>query len=282
MLTVRRNLIAWLALFFALTGTGIAASRYVITSPTQIKPSVLRKLQGSQGSQGEPGPQGLEGPIGAMGPAASPGREGKEGPQGPRGEMGPAGEGGSVGPMGPQGEQGPAGPQGERGSEGDQGLQGREGSRGEPGTNGEPAVAFYSYHGAALELPLQKETQVVGLQLPGGNYLMHSTVTLQNQTTVTAYVGCHLEATNSSVDKTVSIGAGESGAYLHPGLGSENGGPGGSTETVGLEGAFEGNFETGFESTVSLICDKTGGELSPVNARDASVSAIKVEHLTEG
>ena len=42
---VRHNLVAWVALFFALTGTGIAASRYIITRKSQIKPSVLRELQ---------------------------------------------------------------------------------------------------------------------------------------------------------------------------------------------------------------------------------------------
>jgi hypothetical protein len=42
---VRRNLISWIALFFALAGTGVAASRYLITSSSQIKPSVLRELR---------------------------------------------------------------------------------------------------------------------------------------------------------------------------------------------------------------------------------------------
>jgi hypothetical protein len=45
---IRRDLVAWLALFLALTGTGIAASRYIITSTTQIKPSVLRELRDGQ------------------------------------------------------------------------------------------------------------------------------------------------------------------------------------------------------------------------------------------
>lgn len=41
---VKRNAIALVALVFAITGTGIAASRYVLTSTTQIKPSVLNAL----------------------------------------------------------------------------------------------------------------------------------------------------------------------------------------------------------------------------------------------
>jgi hypothetical protein len=38
-------LVALLALVFAMTGTGIAASRYLITNTSQIKPSVLRQLR---------------------------------------------------------------------------------------------------------------------------------------------------------------------------------------------------------------------------------------------
>ena len=82
---VRANLIAWLALFVALSGTGIAASRYIITSTSQIKPSVLAALKGGRSEKGAAGAQG------AQGAAGSPGAAGAQGPTGPEGIQGPAG-----------------------------------------------------------------------------------------------------------------------------------------------------------------------------------------------
>lgn len=64
--------VALLALFVALGGTGLAASHYIITSTKQIKPTVLRKLRGSEGP---PGPQGPQGETGAIGPAGARGAE---------------------------------------------------------------------------------------------------------------------------------------------------------------------------------------------------------------
>lgn len=64
-----------LALFFALGGTAIAARHYLLTSTSQIKPSVLRQLHGDTGARGEAGPQGpagSEGPAGPQGPSGAP------------------------------------------------------------------------------------------------------------------------------------------------------------------------------------------------------------------
>ena len=41
---IRKNLVAWLALFVALGGTSLAASHYALTSTKQIKPSVLKSF----------------------------------------------------------------------------------------------------------------------------------------------------------------------------------------------------------------------------------------------
>ena len=98
------TVIASLALVFAMTGGAYAASKYVITSTKQIKPSVLALLKKS--ANGKPGANGAQGPGGGQGPA---------GAQGPGGAQGPKGE---PGPQGPEGKQGERGPKGENGTTG--------------------------------------------------------------------------------------------------------------------------------------------------------------------
>jgi hypothetical protein len=67
------NVVATMALVFAMSGTAVAAKHYLISSTKQIKPSVLKSLRGKTGKTG---PQGLAGAPG------SPGLTGKEGPAG--------------------------------------------------------------------------------------------------------------------------------------------------------------------------------------------------------
>ncbi|HEV7936650.1 MAG TPA: hypothetical protein VGP18_01330 [Solirubrobacteraceae bacterium] len=87
------NVVATLAMVFAMTGGAYAASKYLITSTKQIKPSVLASLKGkagANGAAGATGPTGPAGPAGSMGPAGSvgpagSGTEGKEGKAGANG-----------------------------------------------------------------------------------------------------------------------------------------------------------------------------------------------------
>ncbi|HXR28157.1 MAG TPA: hypothetical protein VN772_01170 [Solirubrobacteraceae bacterium] len=77
------NVVATVALLFAMSGGALAASRYLINSTKQINPKVIKKLKGNAGA---PGAGGKEGPPGRDGAQGREGSQGKEGPAG----MGPA------------------------------------------------------------------------------------------------------------------------------------------------------------------------------------------------
>lgn len=98
------NVIATVALFFAMSGGALAAGHYLISNTKQISPKVLKQLKGNTGPAG---------PAGAAGPA---------GTAGANGNTGPAGAQGSQGPQGPQGPAGPTGPQGQAGKDGQTGF----------------------------------------------------------------------------------------------------------------------------------------------------------------
>jgi hypothetical protein len=92
------NVVATLALVFAMSGTGLAAKHYFINSTKQINPKVLKALKGNNGvtgTAGKEGAPGKEGPQGKEGKEGAPGKEGKEGPQGKLGTTG------ATGPIGP-------------------------------------------------------------------------------------------------------------------------------------------------------------------------------------
>lgn len=74
-------IVATLALFVSLCGTGFAASHYLITSTGQISPSVLKKLDkaGPRGPQGNPGAPGATGATGATGLTGATGAAGTSG-----------------------------------------------------------------------------------------------------------------------------------------------------------------------------------------------------------
>jgi hypothetical protein len=79
------NVIATLALVFAMSGGALAAKHYLITSTKQIKPSVLKSLKGNAGKTGATGPAGAAGAAGKEGP------QGKEGAKGEQGSPGVSG-----------------------------------------------------------------------------------------------------------------------------------------------------------------------------------------------
>jgi hypothetical protein len=70
------NVVALLALFFALGGTAWATKHYLIGSTKQIKPSVLSHLRGAVGPTGPTGPSGVTGPAGSTGASGATGAPG--------------------------------------------------------------------------------------------------------------------------------------------------------------------------------------------------------------
>jgi hypothetical protein len=74
------NVVATLALVFAMSGGALAAKHYLVNSTAQINPKVLKKLKGNSGKTGPVGPQGATGSQGGTGP------QGTRGPEGPAGQ----------------------------------------------------------------------------------------------------------------------------------------------------------------------------------------------------
>jgi hypothetical protein len=70
------NVVATLALVFAMSGGALAAKHYLLTSTKQIKPSVIKQLRGGTGPRGATGTSGAIGATGATGPQGATGPSG--------------------------------------------------------------------------------------------------------------------------------------------------------------------------------------------------------------
>jgi hypothetical protein len=144
------NVVATLALFFALAGGAWAATQLPKESvgTTQLKNGAVtpgklsaQAKKSSTGARGETGPQGALGPRGTEGQRGENGAEGATGPQGIRGATGAngaPGQRGEPGEEGARGERGERGLTGDRGEIGATGPQGAHGLEGQPGTEGVP------------------------------------------------------------------------------------------------------------------------------------------------
>jgi hypothetical protein len=95
------TVIAVIALVFALTGSAVAAKRYLITNAKQISPAALKQLAkltaraevaAPAGAAGKDGAVGATGAAGATGTAGAEGKEGAAGDEGLAGPPGPAGD----------------------------------------------------------------------------------------------------------------------------------------------------------------------------------------------
>ena len=94
---LRRNLVAYVALLFALGGTSYAAATTLLPPNSVgtrqvINGSLLKKdFKAGQLPRGARGPRGFAGAAGAQGVKGPPGAQGVQGPPGAQGAQGPAG-----------------------------------------------------------------------------------------------------------------------------------------------------------------------------------------------
>jgi hypothetical protein len=136
------NVVATLALFFALAGGAWAATQLPKESvgSTQLaKGAVTPAKLSDQARNGFTGARGEAGPQGALGPRGNEGQRGENGAggaTGPQGIRGATGANGATGSRGEPGEPGERGITGQTGASGPQGATGATGSRGEPGEIG--------------------------------------------------------------------------------------------------------------------------------------------------
>jgi Collagen triple helix repeat (20 copies) len=100
------NVVATIAMVFAMSGGALAATHYLINSTKQINPKVLNALRAGTGTDGAKGTNGANGANGSSGPS---GAQGAQGIQGPQGSQGPAGSPGEDGPKGAPGNEGKEG-----------------------------------------------------------------------------------------------------------------------------------------------------------------------------
>jgi hypothetical protein len=196
------NVVATLALFFALAGGAWAATQLPKESVGSaqlakgaVTPAKLsdQAKKGFTGARGEAGPQGALGPRGNEGQRGENGAGGATGPQGIRGatgangatgsrgepgEIGLRGLRGETGAQGDQGIPGEPGPTGDPGQQGEQGIQGDRGDQGEPGPTGPSDAYVATSENDPLEVGDQFQ-RVAELALPAGEYVLQAVLTVE-------------------------------------------------------------------------------------------------------
>jgi hypothetical protein len=287
------NVVATMALVFAMSGSALAAKHYLITSTGQISPKVLEKLTGKAGNTGALGAQG---PTGAAGKEGTPGAAGKEGTPGKEGA--PGGDGA----QGATGATGSAGAQGSAGTSGKEGVAGHEGKAGlsllseseqqklksilpyikyvASGVDGKPTIQFSGVNvqlasGVGKEAAINGEGNlIIGYDESPGSQIGSDNLVLGDKQTYLSY-GAVLggEGNTASGEDTDVFGKGNgaSGEWASVGGGSGNIASGGYASVSG----GEKNTASGVDSSIS------GGHKNSAESYASSISGGDT-NFTEG
>jgi hypothetical protein len=286
------NVVATLALFFALAGGAWAATQLPKESvgSTQLAKGAVTpaklSAQAKKGFTGGAGPQGALGPRGSEGQRGENGSAGATGPQGIRGAIGANGAPGSRGEPGERGLRGEIGAQGDQGPQGNRGIPGEPGQPGDPGQPGEPGIqgdpgqqggpgiqgdpgekgdpgptgpsdAYFDVTEMEAEQVAHEAKVVLEVtDLPAGEYVLQAAITLEG-------------ITDPTIAECQFIGGGPGIAVGVAEPFSTNVAPGGFASLVGMGTAMA----TAEPSTVSVVCE------TPVEGTDFTIPP-ESGHLT--
>jgi Collagen triple helix repeat (20 copies) len=234
--------VALIALFVSLGGTGYAVSRLPANSvgSAQVRDHSLLSRDFKRGQL----PRGARGSKGGAGPT---GPKGDPGPLGPKGDTGSQGVPGSQGPEGPPGEPGPPGPEGPAASAG-----------------------FYKTVGGVQlphgEFPPAPFLRLAELQLGPGDYLASAKLWVNNLGNDPGLGYCFLRGPGAS-DQTLTTVQSPPPSGL------------GQGEAMSLNMGFT---LTGVETVFLECIDNTLATFSnsKLTARDVVLSAIKLGSVT--
>jgi Collagen triple helix repeat (20 copies) len=305
------NVVATLALFFALAGGAWAATQLPkgsvgstqlakgAVTPEKLSAQAKKGFTGPAGPQGALGPRGNDGQPGANGASGATGSQGirgatgATGATGARGELGEHGLRGEQGPMGDIGPEGPRGLEGPRGFEGQRGLEGPQGPEGKAGPEGQPGLE--GKQGPEGQQGLEGKQGAEGVAGPTGPSDAYFDVTEPGAEQVGHEARVVLEVTNLPAGEYVLQAAFTLEGITEPAI-AECKFVGGSGITVGTAEPFSTNVTPGnFVSlagmgtavaagpepgTVSVICGTaaTGNFIIPPESGHLTVTKVGTLH----
>jgi hypothetical protein len=262
--------IATLALLFAMSGGALAASKFLITSTKQIKPSVLVQIKGKsgkEGSLGAQGPGGPQGPAGSNGKEGAPGAAGAQGPAGPKGATGAAGAAGPAGPKGAAGATGPQGPTGSAGPTGPEGSPWTAGGTLPKGQTETGTWAINQLHVTTTGIAFEPISFPIRLKTGGEAFFINRTETQEKEGPQVKASGC----TGSLTEPTAPEGK----LCIYTAAEEENEGKVGFIEPFNTGPEFEGAPGEYGTTGAYLQYLMEGSGASPVKITDRGIWAVR-------